>query len=161
MRASDVVAIIAAVSSAVLVGALTVVLHTLVGTLRDLRAATTLFIEEAVPLVDEMRGAVRDAGREVDRVERLVTAAGGVTEAVDSAQRLAYRTLASPVVKAMAFGAGVSRGARRLREGEDAPALSDAGSGRSPDTADAGSPTRGDNPDSSARRSRRRGRGAA
>ncbi len=161
MRASDVVAIIAAVSVAVLVGALTVVLHALVGTLRDLRAATTLFIEEAVPLVDEMRDAVRDAGREVDRVERLVTAAGGVTEAVDSAQRLAYRTLASPVVKAMAFGAGISRGARRLREGEDASALSDAGAGRAPDAADAGGPARGDAPDSSARRSRRRGRGAA
>lgn len=161
MRASDVVAIIAAVSVAVLVGALTVVLHSLVGTLRDLRAATTLFIEEAVPLVDEMRDAVRDAGREVDRIERLVTAAGGVTEAVDNAQRLAYRTLASPVVKAMAFGAGISRGARRLREGDVAPALSDAGSGRSPDTAGAGSPSRGDGADSSTRRSRRRGRGAA
>ena len=31
---------------------------------------------------------------------------------------LDYKTLASPVVKAMAFGTGVSRAAHRLREGE-------------------------------------------
>ena len=38
--------------------------------------------------------------------------------AVDGASRIAARTLRSPVVKAMAFGTGVSRAAQRLREGE-------------------------------------------
>jgi hypothetical protein len=39
---------------------------------------------------------------------------------VTSAQRLdeAKRAIATPVVKAMAFGTGVSRAAQRLREGE-------------------------------------------
>lgn len=119
MQTSDVVAIVAVVSVAVLVGATAVVLAALVGTLRDLRAAVSEFSEAAVPLLGEMREAVGGALSEVDRVERIVSAAEGLTDAVDSAQRLAYRTLASPVVKAMAFGAGVSRGARRLREGEE------------------------------------------
>ncbi len=125
MSAGDVVAIIAAVCVAMFVGALAVAIAALVGALRDLRAATAALSAEAVPLLEEMRATVRDAGREVDRVERLVTAAGEVTEVVDSAQRLAYKTLANPVVKAMAFKAGVSRGARRLREGEHPSSASD------------------------------------
>ena len=147
MRASDVVAIVAAVSVAVLVGALSMLLAALARTLRDLRAVTSDFTDAAVPLLGELRETVRGTEREVDRVERLVSAAEGVTDAVDSAQRLAYRTLASPVVKAMAFGAGVSRGARRLREGEDVPAYD---TGR--DTGDRGRPVG---------RGRRRGRGAS
>lgn len=119
MQATDVVAVIAAVSVAVLVGAVATMIAALSRTLRDLRAAAEAFTAEAVPMIEDLRVAARDAAREVDRVERIVTAAEGVTDAVDSAQRLAYRTLASPVVKAMAFGAGVSRGAQRLREGDD------------------------------------------
>ena len=133
MQAADVVAVIAAVSVAVLVGSVATMIASLSRTLRDLRAATEAIGAEAVPLIEDLRAAVRDAAREVDRVERLVTAAESVTDAVDSAQRLAYRTLASPVVKAMAFGAGVSRGTQRLREGDDgvpAPAIGDAGASR-------------------------------
>ncbi|MCZ7536372.1 MAG: hypothetical protein M5T61_10955 [Acidimicrobiia bacterium] len=156
-----------------------VAISALVAALRDLRAATTALTAEAVPLLEEMRAAVRDAGREVDRVERLVTAAGEVTEAVDSAQRLAYKTLASPVIKAMALKAGVSRGARRLREGEISDAPPDvaahggspgAAPGEPPASNGPGAPRDGDagRPPSwiRARRSRRsrrarRGRGAA
>ncbi len=58
------------------------------------------------------------AAIEVDRVERLVTSAERINDTVDGAGKLAYKTLASPVVKAMAFGTGVSRAAHRLREGE-------------------------------------------
>jgi len=126
MGASDVVAVVAAVSVAVLVGALATLLATLGRTLRELRVAAEEFADAAVPLLAELREVVCDTVSEVDRVARLVRAAEGVTDAVDSAQRLAYRTLASPVVKAMAFGAGVSRGARRLREG-DGPQSRDAG----------------------------------
>ena len=59
-----------------------------------------------------------DAAVEVDRVERLVTSAERLSGAVDGASRMAARTLRSPVVKAMAFGTGVSRAAQKLREGE-------------------------------------------
>ena len=51
-----------------------------------------------------------DAATEIDRVERLVTSA----ERLDEAKR----AIATPVVKAMAFGTGVSRAAQRLRDGE-------------------------------------------
>ena len=55
-----------------------------------------------------------DAAGEIDRVERLVSSA----ERLDEAKR----AIATPVVKAMAFGTGVSRAAQRLREGEPPPA---------------------------------------
>jgi uncharacterized protein YoxC len=113
MSASDVLAIIAATVVTILVGALAAVLIALTRTLQRLRKTVDALRAEAIPLLNEARTAVRDAGNEVDRVERLVT----------SAERLgdAKRALATPAVKAMAFGTGVSRAARRLREGDVKP----------------------------------------
>jgi len=79
-------------------------------TLRELRAALVILEEDALALLDDARVSVRDAATEIDRVERLVTSA----ERLDEAKR----AIATPVVKAMAFGTGVSRAAQRLREGE-------------------------------------------
>jgi hypothetical protein len=70
--------------------------------------------EDAFALLDDADAAVRDAAGEIDRVERLVSSA----ERLDEAKR----AIATPVVKAMAFGTGVSRAAQRLREGEPPPA---------------------------------------
>lgn len=115
MKATDVVAIVASVSVAVLVGAFVMMLATLARTLRELRGALDEFMEATLPLVVEMRDTVSEAAVELDRVERLVSSAETVTETIDSASRLAYRTLASPVVKAMALRAGLGRASRRLR----------------------------------------------
>jgi len=85
------------------------------------RAATALrsvaadFRAEAEPLLDELRDVVRTADFELDRVDALVRGAGRVTERVDAASELAYRTIASPVVKALAVGTGTRRAVRRLR----------------------------------------------
>ena len=115
MRASDAVAVVAAVVVAMLSGALVVLMVSLTRTLRSLRAATDLLREETLPLVAELHRAVADTVDEVERVDRIITAAEGIGDRVDSASRMAYRALGSPVVKAMAFGAGVSQATRRLR----------------------------------------------
>lgn len=115
MQATDVVAVVASVCVAVLVGAFVMLLATLARTLRELRTAVEEFTDVAVPLVVELRDTVSEASVELDRVERLVTSAETVTDTIDSASRLAYRTLASPVVKAMALRAGVTRASKRLR----------------------------------------------
>jgi hypothetical protein len=115
MSTSDVVAIVAAVVVAVLSGALVVALLALTAALRSLRAATDLLREETLPVVAELHRAVADTVEEVERVDRLITAAEGIGDRVDGASRLAYRAIGSPVVKAMAFGAGVSQATRRLR----------------------------------------------
>ncbi len=118
MSAGDVLAVVAATVVTMLIAVLAATLVALTRTLRDLRATANALYDEAIPLLDAAREAVVDAATEIDRVERLVTSAERVSGAVDGASRLAARTLRSPVVKAMAFGTGVSRGAQRLRKGE-------------------------------------------
>src|SRR6478735_4310722 len=120
MSAGDVLAIVAATVVTMLVAVLAATLVALTRTLRDLRDTATALHDEALPLLEAARDAVSDAAVEVDRVERLVTSAERLNDAVDGASRLAARTLRSPVVKAMAFGTGVSRAAQKLREGEPA-----------------------------------------
>lgn len=119
MNASEVVAVASATLVAVLAGVFVAALIQLSRALRELRSALDEFSVETSELVSELTTTARHAGAQVDRVDRLVTAAEGIEERVDGASRLAQRTLASPVVKAMAFGAGVSRASERLRSGTD------------------------------------------
>ncbi len=118
METGDVLAIVAATVVAILCGVLIAVLYALAGTLRELRTTVHTLREETVALLDDAHDAVVGATREVDRIDRLVGSAERINGAVDGAQRMAYKTLASPVVKAMAFGTGVSRAAQRIRAGE-------------------------------------------
>jgi len=113
MTTSDVLAVVAATVVTILIVVLAVVLVALTRTLRDLRAALTVLERDALAILDDARASVEEAATEVDRVERLVTSA----ERLDEAKR----AIATPVVKAMAFGTGVSRAAQRLRDGEAAP----------------------------------------
>jgi hypothetical protein len=122
MKASDALAIVAAVIVAILSGALVVALLSVRAALQSLRAATEMLREETLPLVAEMHRAVADTVDEVERVDRIITAAEGLGDRVDGASRLAYRAFGSPVVKAMAFGAGVSQATRRLRGTTNQPA---------------------------------------
>jgi hypothetical protein len=119
MSVADALAVAAAVVVAMFVGAMAFALVSLTRTLRALRATVDQLRDETLAAVGDLRAAARDAADEVDRVERLVTSAERIEGAVDGAGRLAYRTLASPVVKAMAIGTGVSRAAQRLRDGDD------------------------------------------
>jgi len=106
----DVLAIVAATVVTVVVAVLATVLVLLARTLRRLRAALVILEHDALALLDDARDSVHEAATEIDRVERLVTSA----ERLDEAKR----AIATPVVKAMAFGTGVSRAAQRLRDGE-------------------------------------------
>jgi uncharacterized protein YoxC len=118
MSTSDALAVAAAVIVAGFVGALAMALVSVTRTLRVLRDTVDALREETIPLLAEVRDAARDATDEVERVDRLVSSAERLEGAVDGAGKFAYRTLANPVVKAMAIGTGVSRAAHRMREGE-------------------------------------------
>jgi hypothetical protein len=110
MSTGDALAVVAATVVTILVVVLAIVMVLLTRTLRELRAAVEVLQGDALALLDEARVSVHDAADEIDRVERLVTSA----ERLDEAKR----AIATPVVKAMAFGTGVSRAAQRLRDGE-------------------------------------------
>jgi hypothetical protein len=122
MQTSDALAIVAAVVVAFLSGALVVALVSLRSALVSVRASADVLREETLPLVAELHRAVAETVEEVERVDRIITAAEGIGDRVDGASRLAYRALGSPVVKAMAFGAGVSQATRRLRGATGQPA---------------------------------------
>jgi hypothetical protein len=132
MRTGDVLAIVAAVVAAILSGALVVALLSVTAALRSLREAADLLREETLPLVAELHRAVADTVEEVERVDRIITAAEGIGDRVDGASRLAYRAFGSPVVKAMAFGAGVSQATRRLRGVASPPAAVRSGGSSKP-----------------------------
>jgi hypothetical protein len=126
MQTSDALAIVAAVVVAILSGALVVALVSLRSALVSMRAAADMLREETLPLVAELHRAVADTVEEVERVDRIITATEAIGDRVDGASRLAYRALGSPVVKAMAFGAGISQATRRLRTGAAAAAWTSA-----------------------------------
>jgi hypothetical protein len=110
MSTGDVLAVVAATVVTIVVVVLAIVLVLLTRTLRALRTTLEVLQDDALALLDDVHTSVVDAAGEIDRVERLVTSAQHLDEA--------KRAIATPVVKAMAFGTGVSRAAQRLRDGE-------------------------------------------
>jgi len=111
-------AIVIAALAAVVVLALAWVLHSLVVTMREMRAMAERFREEGLVLLGEMRGTLGQASTDLRRVDELLGTAESITTTVDSASRLAYAAFSNPVIKAMAVGAGTARAARRLRHKE-------------------------------------------
>ncbi len=116
MSAAEVAALVVAVSVAMATVGLLVALGALLRTLADARRAMHDIHAQAVPLLGDLRVAVRQANDELDHRRRILTAADSITTTVDSASRLAHQALANPVVKGAALATGVVRGVRRLRE---------------------------------------------
>jgi hypothetical protein len=83
--------------------------------LRSLREATDEMRRESLGLLAEMRGTVGQANSELERVDTLLGTAESISSTVDSASRLAYLAFSNPVIKALSFGAGTARVARRMR----------------------------------------------
>ena len=115
MTASEVAAIIVSIAVAILAVGLLFALASLIRTLGQLRTTLEQVRAEAVPLVTDLRVTVGQANAELDRVDGLLVSAESISATVDSASRLAYLFFANPIVKALAFGSGTARAARRLR----------------------------------------------
>ena len=67
--------------------------------------------EETVPLLGEVKTSVVKANREIDRVD-------GILENVQRVSGLVQQAMSSPLMKVIAFGAGVSKAAGRFRGGK-------------------------------------------
>lgn len=118
MRTADLLTVLVAVVGLGLAVTCAVLAVRLLLAVRALRAATAAFEAEAVPAVAELRAAVRQAGREVDRLDDLVEVATAIGTKVDTATDATYRALTSPVIKGVAIASGTRRAARRLRRAE-------------------------------------------
>jgi hypothetical protein len=108
----------ASVILAMLFGALLLALASVTRTLRELRLTVESLREESIGLAGEMRGALRDAEGEIDRVDALLTAAEAVGGRIDTASKIVSKTVTNPVVKVLALGTGTRQAVRRMRSTE-------------------------------------------
>ncbi len=114
MTAGDLAAVVLSVVMILAIVALALLVQSLRRTLGDARETLAALRVEAVPLLGELRDTVVRAEAEVDRVDGLLDAAESISATVDSASRLGYLAFRAPVIRVVAFGRGVGRGARRL-----------------------------------------------
>ena len=118
METTDLLVVIVAVVALGLAVTCAVLAVRLAVALRSVQRAAEAFQDEAVPAVAELRGAVRRATQQVDRVEDLVDVATAIGDRVDAATDVTYRALTSPVIKGVAIASGTRRAARRLRRAD-------------------------------------------
>ncbi len=116
MTAVDLAALIVAITSVVGVVLLAAGLLSLRRTLAVLRQGIDELRAETVPVVAELRGSVEHVDRQLERIEAVVASLRSVSGTVDAASRVAYVTLANPVIKALSLGAGTARAVRSLRQ---------------------------------------------
>lgn len=136
---ADAVALAAAVVACAGAVVVLVAAAVLVGQVRRLERGVEVLRHEATALVQDARRAAGLASDELARVDAVLAGTGAVTAHVDRAARMAERAFANPIVKLLAWRAGLAGGLRRL----GAPAAT-ADLRPSRPTARAGAMARGD-----------------
>jgi hypothetical protein len=114
MSAGDLAAVLVVVVAFAAFVVVLVAVQALVRSLRELRCSLDQLHDETLPLLEELRATVRDAGAEVERVDHLLDAAESISATVDSATRLSYLAFRAPLLKVVAFFKGIGRFVGRL-----------------------------------------------
>lgn len=117
MSATDLAAVVVAISSVVAVVLLAFGLISAQRTLMTMRLSIEEVRRETLPVVAELQRTVARANDELERVDGLLESAQSVTVTLDSFSRLAYITFSNPIIKAAAFAAGTGRAAKALKRG--------------------------------------------
>jgi ABC-type uncharacterized transport system permease subunit len=115
MSGSEVAALVVAVAATVALAGLLAVVIALLRAVRELRVTVTALGMESQAVVEELHEAVRGTNAELERIDNVLHAAESVTDTLDSASRLAYLTVGSPVVKGLAAATGANQAYRRFR----------------------------------------------
>ncbi len=115
MSGNEVAALVVAVAATAALGVLLAVVVVLVRAVRDLRVTVEALRLESQAVVEELQEAVRGTNAELARIDNVLQAAESVTDTLDSASRLAYLTVGSPVVKGLAMATGANQAYRRFR----------------------------------------------
>jgi predicted PurR-regulated permease PerM len=115
MTGSEVAALVVAVTGGIALTVLAFVVVHLLRTVRRLQATVTALQEESLALIEEIQQQSAVARREQERVDNLLRSAESLTATADSATRLAYLTVGSPVVKGLALATGANQAYRRFR----------------------------------------------
>jgi len=115
MSGSEVAALVVAVAATIALGVLLAVVVALLRAVRELRGTVEHLRVESQAVVEELQEAVRGTNAELARIDNVLHAAESVTDTLDSASRLAYLTVGSPVVKGLAAATGANQAYRRFR----------------------------------------------
>ena len=70
--------------------------------------------EETVPLLREVKGSVERTNRELDRVDGMLESAGEIVGRVNRISGLVEQAASGPLVKIVAFGAGLKKATSRF-----------------------------------------------
>lgn len=73
--------------------------------------------QETVPLLGEVRVTVTQVNKELDRADTLLDSATRIVKTFDRLGTLIEQTIQTPLVKAAAASAGISRAFRKFQEG--------------------------------------------
>lgn len=116
MSASELAALIASIAFVALVVFLAITLVRLHSTLVSLQAMVNDLHHSTVPVIQELRETVSTLNVEMDRVDGILSSAEEMASSASHVASLVSTAVSNPLVKGLAFLAGVGAGARRLRK---------------------------------------------
>lgn len=115
LSASDLALVIITGCSIVAVVAVLFALQRILVAVRRVTRTLDELNAQALPLIEDLAGALEEANLELARVDKLVGSAESISATVDATSKLAYRALSAPMIKTVAVTSGASRAAKRLR----------------------------------------------
>lgn len=116
MSGIEAAALVAALAFLALVVFLAITLVKLHGTLASLQSMVDDLHRTTVPVIEELRETVSTLNVEMDRVDGILASAESVASSASNVAGLVSQTVSNPLVKGIAFLAGVGAGARKLRK---------------------------------------------
>jgi len=115
----DSAAIIAAIAWAVLVFFISLAIVQLFGMIQTTALLIDDLRKETVPLLHEVTSTVTSVNKELERLDGMVGSAGNIVKSAERISSVVEQAVSSPLIKIIAFGAGASRAARRIRKKKD------------------------------------------
>lgn len=101
-------------------GVIAVVLALLLGNLFRVVSSLKEMVEgvkdETVPLIGEVGNTVKGVNHEIERLDGIAAGVQGIVESVEQITKTVQVTVTNPLVKALAFLAGVRRASNKMRE---------------------------------------------
>lgn len=109
-------ALVIAIFWAILVVALSALTMNFLRVVTSMKMLVDGITAETVPLLDEMGTTVRSVNREIDRVDGVLAGVQRITENAATVSETIKTAVSNPLVKAIAFMAGVRRATDKMRE---------------------------------------------
>lgn len=116
LNARDWAVVALAAAGALVLSVTAVVLANLYRVVSSLKDLVDGLHSETVPVINEVGATVRTVNKELERVDSIVGSAQRIATNVEVISSTVQAAVTNPIVKAMAFLAGASRGAKRFRE---------------------------------------------